>query len=170
MKNRPRVTRTVTWPLAIVSTARVPSSPSISAIAVASSAAAGSDATRNSAVAPPCSTTQSSSPSASRNARHACSLMCQGYACLDSERIHRADTEQVMHFAVTTTRTTIVHALIERTAGLFAELVGFDSNHLATAFHLGGDDLSGDLGPLVPSDEYRRVEIGYRCPSFWLQL
>ena len=39
------------------------------------SAPAPSDGTRNTAVAPPCNTTQSSTPSAARNARQPCSLM-----------------------------------------------------------------------------------------------
>ena len=68
----PRVSRTPSWLSVIVIS--TPPSPGICATASANRAAAANDGTRKTAVAPPCSTTQSATPSAARNRRHPCSL------------------------------------------------------------------------------------------------
>jgi hypothetical protein len=73
--NTPRVSRTLRRPSAIVNTVPEPSRPGTCATASATCAASPSDGTRNTAVAPPCKTTQSSTPSAARNSRQPCSLM-----------------------------------------------------------------------------------------------
>lgn len=81
------------------------------------------------------------------------------------------DTARVgMHFAVTTAKTINVDSLIQRTAALFGELIGLDSHQLETELHLGGDELAGELGPIVAPGKYAQVEVGLGHPSFWLML
>ena len=79
-RQMPRVSRTVRRSSAIVISAPERSRPGTCATAAASCAASPSDGTPNTADAPPCSTTQSSTPSAARNCRHPCSLIYASHA------------------------------------------------------------------------------------------
>lgn len=73
--HRSRVSRTVRRRSATVRNAPDPASPGTAATTPAIGAASSIDATRKTAVAPPCSTTQSSTPSAARKSFHPCSLI-----------------------------------------------------------------------------------------------